>query len=224
MSSRVCVVFDIDDTLYLERDYVQSGFEAVGRWVSKWMEVEDFAARCWQLFLHGRRGSVFDEVLHEIGGQSNPELVSTFVEIYRTHLPSISLAPDANDAIRAISTLAPIAIVSDGPAASQSQKVEALDLRQFSSVVILTEILGREFRKPDPRSFQYVARHIPASAYFYIADNPKKDFQAPKQLGWVTVRIRRPLGLHFAERSLIAAPDYEMQDCADLSDLIRSHQ
>ena len=26
------LVFDIDDTLYLERDYVRSGFGAAGRW------------------------------------------------------------------------------------------------------------------------------------------------------------------------------------------------
>ena len=29
---RRAVVFDIDDTLYLERDYVRSGFTAAGAW------------------------------------------------------------------------------------------------------------------------------------------------------------------------------------------------
>ena len=28
------IVFDLDDTLYLERDFVRSGFAAVDRWVS----------------------------------------------------------------------------------------------------------------------------------------------------------------------------------------------
>jgi hypothetical protein len=54
MKRSVCAVFDIDDTLYLERDYVRSGFEAVGRWAVKWIQIEDFgwlacSALCWAL-------------------------------------------------------------------------------------------------------------------------------------------------------------------------------
>ena len=42
----VCVVFDVDDTLYLERDYVRSGFRAVGVWASRWLGLSGFAERC----------------------------------------------------------------------------------------------------------------------------------------------------------------------------------
>ena len=34
MPSVRCVVFDVDDTLYLERDYVRSGFHAVAQWMA----------------------------------------------------------------------------------------------------------------------------------------------------------------------------------------------
>ncbi len=30
----------------------------------------------------------------------------------------------------------------------------------------------------------------------YLADNPRKDFVAPRALGWRTVRVRRPESLH----------------------------
>ena len=36
-------VFDIDDTLYLERDYVHSGFQAVGAWFQQEFEIDKFA-------------------------------------------------------------------------------------------------------------------------------------------------------------------------------------
>ena len=39
-----CVAFDLDDTLYLERDYVRSGFWAVGRWIESHVAVTDFDA------------------------------------------------------------------------------------------------------------------------------------------------------------------------------------
>ena len=51
----LCVVFDIDDTLYLERDYVGSGFAAVGAWIEANLGFRSFSDRCWIAFRSGRR-------------------------------------------------------------------------------------------------------------------------------------------------------------------------
>ena len=220
MKHSICAVFDIDDTLYLERDYVRSGFDAVGRWAAKWIHIEDFAEQCWRRFSAGRRRSIFDEVLRESGRKANPELVSALVEVYRTHTPSIALAPDASEALEAISRVASIAVISDGPAASQSRKAEALGLGSFAAPIVLTEILGTEFRKPHPRAFELVSQCRPASVCAYIADNPLKDFAAPKQLGWITVRVRRPGGLHYAVEHPEITPDREMNDCSGLPEVL----
>ncbi len=222
MKRSVCAVFDIDDTLYLERDYVRSGFESVGRWAAKWIQMEDFGERCWRTFTAGTRKSIFNQVLCESGRLANPELISTLVEVYRTHLPSITLAPDASEALKAISRIAPIAIISDGPLSSQSRKVAALGLAAFAAPIVLTETLGAAFGKPHPRAFKLVSQSNHATLYAYIADNPLKDFSAPKQLGWITVRVRRPRGLHYAEENSGVTPDVEMNDCSSLGELIAS--
>jgi len=220
MKRSVCAVFDIDDTLYLERDYVRSGFETVGHWAAKWIHIEDFGERCWRRFATGRRKSIFDEVLCESGRMANPELISALVEVYRTHTPSITLAPDASEALEVISRIASIAVISDGPVSSQSRKAEALGLGSFAEPIILTEVLGGEFRKPHPRAFQQIEQCRPANVYVYIADNPLKDFAAPKQLGWMTVRVRRPDGLHYVLENLQITPDREMGDCSGLSEVL----
>jgi putative hydrolase of the HAD superfamily len=220
MSHRICAVLDIDDTLYLERDYVRSGFEAVGRWAAQWMGLRDFTEQCWTRFLAGRRGSIFDEVLRSFGRSVNPALTSALVEIYRTHIPSIQLISDASEAIDAISRTAAIAVVSDGPAASQSRKAEVLGLNLFATPIVLTGILGDEFRKPHTRAFEEIRECRPAGKYLYIADNPLKDFAGPKSLGWTTVRIRRPGGLHYAVENSEIRPDYEMSDCSKLPELL----
>jgi putative hydrolase of the HAD superfamily len=220
MKHNICAVFDIDDTLYLERDYVRSGFEAAGRWAAKWIHIDDFAEQCWRKFNAGRRGSIFDEALRESGTQPNAELVSALVEIYRTHRPAITLAADAFDALNAISHAACIAVISDGPVSSQSQKAEALGLSSFATPIVLTGVLGGEFRKPHPRAFQQIERCRPASVYVYIADNPLKDFAAPKQLGWITIRVRRPDGLHYTAENPQIVPDREMGDCSGLPEVI----
>ena len=220
MKHSICAVFDIDDTLYLERDYVRSGFEAAGRWAAKWIPIGDFAEQCWRRFAAGQRGSIFDEVLRESGRKANPELVAALVEVYRTHTPSIALAPDAAEALEAISRVASIAVITDGPAASQSRKAEALGLSALAAPIVLTEVLGSEFRKPHPRAFQQIEDSRPARAYLYIADNPLKDFAAPKQLGWITVRVRRPDGLHYMVENPQIALDREMGDCSGLAEML----
>jgi putative hydrolase of the HAD superfamily len=220
MKRTVCAVFDIDDTLYLERDYVQSGFETVGRWASKWLHIEDFGERCWRAFASGLRRSIFNDVLVEAGREASPELVSALVAIYRTHTPHIIIAPDAAKALDKISRTASIAIISDGPAASQSRKAEALGLASFASPIILTELLGSEFCKPNPKAFEHVQRCCPADVYLYIADNPLKDFAAPKQLGWITVRVRRPHGLHYAMENPAISADREMTDFSGLPEVL----
>ncbi|MGQ9635778.1 MAG: HAD family hydrolase, partial [Bryobacteraceae bacterium] len=65
--SQPFVAFDLDDTLYLERDYVRSGFEAVGEWAKERLGIGDFTQRAWRWFQQGRRGDIFNQVLVEIG-------------------------------------------------------------------------------------------------------------------------------------------------------------
>lgn len=57
------VVFDLDDTLYLERDFVMSGFQAVERWAEQRLGIQNFAESCRQLFERGERQRVFDRRL-----------------------------------------------------------------------------------------------------------------------------------------------------------------
>lgn len=213
----LCIVFDIDDTLYLERTYVASGFHAVGQWAANWLKIPDFASHCLDLFDAGHSGDIFDTALSACNHSPTPELISALVSIYRDHQPRIEMAPDAARAIQQIRPLWPIAVISDGPVISQSRKCEALGLPGLANPIILTGIHGDRFHKPQPGSFEYVASQVEARNYVYVADNPAKDFTAPRHLGWPTVRIRRKGGLHHAKDNDIVMPDFELPDCTDLS-------
>jgi putative hydrolase of the HAD superfamily len=214
----LCIVFDVDDTLYLERDYVLSGFQAVGSWAADWLEIEDFFGACRKEFESGRRSTIFNQALASRGQDPAPELVSCLVELYRSHKPRIHLAPDAAEAIGQLSGRFPIAVISDGPLASQSRKADALGLRSIASPVVLTEAFGARFRKPNIHAFAHVAERVPARRYVYVADNPAKDFAGPNQLGWATVRVRRPGSLHESvANDPGSAPKIEMCDCSGLA-------
>lgn len=193
------VVFDMDDTLYLERDYVRSGFDAVGRWLRQSRAIDGFAELAWKLFQDGRRGDIFDRALDQLPPAE--VTVADLVARYRRHRPRIAMAPDALRWIARNDGLCPLALITDGPPASQSRKVTALGLRRIGfAPIILTGRWGDAFRKPDPRSFLAVERRLGLAGQqlVYVADNPAKDFIAPRQLGWSTVQIVREGAIHAA--------------------------
>src|ERR671917_220269 len=95
------VVFDIDDTLYLERDYVRSGFRAVGAWARRTLGVPDLADQAWAAFEAGVRSTIFNEVLSGAGVEATPELLARMVACYREHQPDILLLADARAALDA---------------------------------------------------------------------------------------------------------------------------
>lgn len=198
-----CVAFDLDDTLYLERDYVRSGFRAVGEWARERLGVEGFSARAWRAFEQGARGSVFDETLVDSGVAPDPAVVRAMVEVYRAHEPAIELLPDAREAIGLVGRPCDLAVVSDGPAASQRAKARVLAAHDWAKVIVLTEEHGEGFAKPSPRAFEHVELSLGCvgADCVYVADNPGKDFVGPHARGWRTVRVRRPRSLHAALES-----------------------
>jgi putative hydrolase of the HAD superfamily len=205
------VVFDVDDTLYLERDYVRSGFRAVGEVVGELVGYSGFAEVAWKLFLEGRRGDIFDAALIRLGLPDGHLEIGELVEVYRTHEPEIQMLDDSHevlvDARRAGFHLA---VVTDGPAASQRAKVAALELEGLVDLVVVTEELGAGMGKPHPAAFVRVESFFGCRGadLTYIADNPTKDFSAPKDRGWRTVRVRRPLGLH---AHLVSGEDVDVE-------------
>jgi len=215
------VVFDIDDTVYLERDYVRSGFAAAGDWARDQLGVSGLGERAWSTFVAGRRGDVFDEALAACGVVVDPEVVGALVSVYRTHEPAIALLPDARTCLGDLASRVPIAVITDGPLASQQAKARVLCLGRWADAMLFTDGIGPGWGKPDARSFAMVQERLEVDpgACAYVADNPVKDFAGPKSLGWTTVRVRRPQGLH---RRLPSTEDvdHEVPDLTTLAELV----
>jgi putative hydrolase of the HAD superfamily len=197
------VVLDIDDTLYLERDYVRSGFDAVGAWARDELGVDDLGERAWAAFEAGVRRPIFDEALAGCGVEAANGVVPRLVEVYRAHIPTIDMLPDARAWLDALAPHVTLAVVTDGPLASQQAKAEALMLTRWADLVVFTESLGPGRGKPHPAAFEQLERELGLSGdrCAYVADNPAKDFAGPRGRGWRTVRVRRTGSLHDAVAS-----------------------
>ena len=219
------VAFDLDDTLFLERDYVRSGFRAVAaRLEQEFGGRRDWFAELMRGFEAGVRGDAFDRVLKAAGVEPAAGLVDRLVRCYREHEPDIGPLEDVAPALETLG-LPPerVGIISDGPVAMQERKFRSLGLGRFFGPVILTDRWGVAFRKPHPRAFEEFERRTgcPAQACAYVSDNPLKDFAAPHGRGWSTVRVVRPGGLHAAEPSAAGEVDRAIADLRSLASVLR---
>jgi putative hydrolase of the HAD superfamily len=188
-------VLDLDDTLYPEREFVLSGFLAVDAWLRASHGIHGFETEACRLFAAGHRGRIFDEALDCLGLSASAELVAAMLKVYRDHRPNLRLFPDAEELLNwAPSVGLRLALITDGVASVQRRKVTALGLESRISCTVFTDELGgRSFWKPHQAAFLRVMTAYPGPprGYVYVADNPRKDFIAPRALGWRTLRIRR---------------------------------
>jgi putative hydrolase of the HAD superfamily len=194
------IVFDLDDTLYPERRFTFSGYRAVaGAFADRLGKPPDLLiARMQELFGTPDRGRVFNVILAEAGVADAESLVPAMVAAFRAHQPAISLYPDADAALDGLRGRCRLGLISDGPLQMQRNKLAALGLPSRLDEIILTDEWGPDFWKPHPRAFEEMSLRLGLSPgdCTYVADNPAKDFIAPYDLGWQTVRVRRPEGVY----------------------------
>ena len=205
------IVFDLDDTLFPEYQYVQSGFRAVSAYLrEKGLVAQDVFPAMWHRFNAGEHSEIFNRVLEEYGIAPQKDLIDSLVLAYRTHRPEISLYPDARAMLTYFHERKPLALLSDGYMQTQMAKLETLGIRHYFSAIVLTDQLGRNCWKPSPAGFEEIMMRTLGSdpaGYVYIGDNPRKDFAAPRQLGWQSIRVRRPHGVYAGE----GAPDTDFE-------------
>ena len=199
MKRPAAILFDLDDTLYPERQFVDGGFAAVARFVAALTDrssPDELTRRLIALHDQQGRGRLFDTLLAEIGLPIDRDLVLACVLTYRTHEPSLLPFPGVVDALRRIRAAGiRTGLVSDGHAATQHRKLTALpDVEDLLDVVVMTDDLGDEHAKPSKMPFLVAARLLgiaPADAV-YVANDSRKDFLGARGAGLRTIRVGRP--------------------------------
>jgi putative hydrolase of the HAD superfamily len=220
------VVFDLDDCLYLETEFVLSGYRAVAAWLSLRHQVPEADAYGRLAAMHeaGVRGETFDRLLDGLG-LADRVAVQELVSVYREHWPTIRPCDDAVRVVPAIRRHYRVGLVSDGYLSVQRNKLGALGIREWFDAVVFSDELGRDDWKPSPRPFAEALRRLEVAAAdaVYVADNPSKDFLGARRSGMQSIRVRRPQGLHarLEPPSAEHAPDAEIVDFDRLSDLLQ---
>lgn len=189
INTNTVVVFDLDDTLYNELDYLKSAYQQIAKHLDskRWKSLYAL-----MFSLYRNENNVFEMLSNKFNVDKK-----ILLELYRNHTPNIFLFDGVINQISSIkSKSGKIGIITDGRSNSQMTKIKALGLIDVVDKVVISEEIGTE--KPDLNNFKIIENAFPNSEYWYIADNLKKDFLAPNKLGWKTIGlIDNGMNIHY---------------------------
>lgn len=172
-------VFDLDDTLYSELDYVYSALNFAAAILSDWCGTNDCSEELLRLYDSGSKDPVGEVMAQfELAPDKKPELL----ELMQAHAPNIALSTGANLLLGKLRDFgSAYSIVTDGRSSTQRAKIVALGLHD-AEYVSISEETG--FGKPSFNCFREIYEAYGSTDVIYAADNPSKDFVTPTKLGW----------------------------------------
>lgn len=180
VDAQTVVVFDLDDTLYNEIDYLKSAYTEIARDLDPYNSENLFALMFskYQIKL-----DVF-AYLENTYGMSKLSLLQR----YRSHFPIIKPFIGVRDTLVNIKkNKGKTGLITDGRSVTQRNKIKALNLTDFFDYIVVSEEIGTE--KPHENNYLAIERQLESGRFYYIADNCKKDFITPNQRGWSTIGL-----------------------------------
>jgi putative hydrolase of the HAD superfamily len=216
-----CFFVDMDDTLYPELSYVDSGYQTVSRYLSERynLRYELVVLRLrYELLKFGRVGA-FDRLLTHF--DLTKAIVGELVAIYRNHAPAIELYSGVLKGLARLREVGPVVVITDGTATMQAAKVAALELEKYCDGVILTDKLGTS--KPDRQVLEHASALIgmPYGKGVVIGDDPFHDLGLAREAAIDAIRVRTG---RYAQLTLPIAEFPEVASFADACSLALERQ
>lgn len=213
-------VFDLDDTLYKEIDFLKSAFKEIADMIHRDYGYLGVLER--MMIAYSQNKNVF-EYLNNYYSLSIP--ISKYLSIYRNNIPDISLDVSVINTLSELkSSNIVMGLITDGRTITQKNKIKALKLKEFfeEDCIVISEDFGSE--KPDLNNFLYFSNKFPAAEFFYIGDNLNKDFIAPKKLNWVTICLLddgNNIHKQIFDINSKYNPDYRINDISEIIKIIK---
>ena len=217
------LVFDLDDTLYLESDFVTSGYRAVARYIAKRYACTYADVFCAMMTTFAKLGRnlVLPMVIERFLGPSvsMPELV----DVYRRHDPEIHLFPGYPKLLKDLGRKYRLGVITDGLPEVQRRKVSALGLDNIMDKVIYTWEYGRDKEKPHPFAFSLMLDdlHVKPSQAIYVGDNPLKDWAGAHGAGMKFAYINLP-GSDCARHEQAREPEFVIESLHQLPCILQN--
>lgn len=196
------IVFDLDDTLYFEKDYVKSGYRIISKYLNQKYGLNEKVIYKEMLFLFYKSPkNIFNRILDKYNISYSNEDIQNMITLYRNHKPKIKLSKDVRKTlVFLLKKDYRLGIITDGFKEAQRKKIQVLQLEKYFEKIIVTDELGenREYWKPHEKSYILMKEYfnVEFNEMIYIGDNISKDFIAPIKLGILTIQIINKKSIH----------------------------
>ena len=217
------VIFDLDDTLISEKEYIRSGFKVVSDKISSDFNLD--AKYIYEIIyseFEVDSKNVFNRTLDKLEVEYEMEYIKELINTYRNHTPNIKLHDDAKYIIEKLySKGIKLGIITDGYAITQRNKLNVLNIEKYFEHIIVTDELGREYWKPHKKSYELMKLklNLGYEEMIYVGDNISKDFVTANKLCMHTVMINREDGVY---SNLKLENEYKAKiEVMDLKDISR---
>lgn len=188
------IIFDLDNVLYDERDYIFAAFHSIALFLSKRCQLPKNMIYSKLVCDLEKKGSMyprlFNEIINDLGLKQI--LVQDILKLYATLDSKVELYPEVKSTLLTLRHLGlKLALVTNGGIQIQRNKIRLLRVEElFDTIVYARETrFGKE--KPHPEAFSAALNYLSVGAdeALCVGDNPHTDFWGPKQMGMRTVRI-----------------------------------
>lgn len=192
------IVFDLDDTLYKEIDFLKSAYKEIAFLIDKSQGEILYN----EMILYYYKG---ENVFKHVSETYPHYTIEILLKIYREHYPSISLSCEEWNVLSKLKTRAITGLITDGRSLTQRNKIKALGLNDYFDKIVISEEMG--YSKPDDRLFKEFNKHS-VSRYFYIGNDTAKDFVTPNRLGWTTICLLDTNNLNIQKQNFSLEKSY----------------
>lgn len=197
------VVFDLDDTLVSEKEYIKSGYHHIAGIIEDRFAIDKNQAfdDLMNLFRVSPL-NVFNRLYDKYQIEYSKEMILDLVKEYRGHFPDIQFYDDVLPCLMKLKRSGiKVGIITDGYAIAQRQKLKAVKAEEYFDEIIVTDELGRDYWKPHPKAFELIREKLEVdfSEMVYVGDNPEKDFHIKTTYPIKILRIMRQDIVHFSK-------------------------
>lgn len=174
---------------------------------------EDFEAGAPSEGLRRKRSRLFLQLL-----DLREDLAEAITEIYVRDYPTVDASmAGAVPLVKELSRRFIVGVVSNGLPDVQYRKLEAMDLREVFSCIVLSEEIG--IRKPDPGIFHHAASllRMQPSECLYVGDSYASDIVGSKNSGMLACWLNREQSVTTNEH---IKADFVISHLQELSEII----
>lgn len=190
------VVFDLDNVLYDEKDYLLAAYRNIARFLSKHCNLSEDEVYEKLICDFEKKGSMypklFNDVLSDLG--LSKDLLPEVLRLYASVESPLMLFSDSEPTLLSLRKLGvKLALLTNGNVNTQRNKIGLLNVERYFDVVMCSREIQAGLEKPHPAVYSRLLEKLDARAneILCVGDNPFTDFSGAKQLGMLTVRLLR---------------------------------